>query len=213
MGVFTRAQMETNVKFRMGNRQDMDSLITDAVKLAYDELIIGLVVPENQETVTGAISPSVSNYALPDDFYYPLDIRNLTDDERLVYEPIREFDNHKVNIPASKPTKYTWYRGELFIYPDSNAVKTLQIRYIKRLPALSLSTSISALPREWDEVIMQSAFVRTLSWADQGDMSLKEQGKLSTMISNRMNRLAEALRDATNASAPQLGDKTSWRQR
>jgi hypothetical protein len=206
--------METNVKFRIGNRLDTDSLLTDAVKMAYDELVTAIRVPENQETASGSLSTGVSTYVLPTDMFSLETVRDATSDKTLKQISRRQYSQKKLVVPGGPPMEYHWWRGEIIFFPTPDvSTYVVTIDYVKRLSALSASTSLSALPREWDEIIMQAAFVKMLSWLDQVEDAAREDQRLSKMIGNRMNRLNETLRDMDSGAAPQLGAPTAWKQR
>lgn len=212
MGVLTRTQLEAEVKFRLGNRTDADSQITSAVQFAYDELATSLRIPETEESavLTLTTASTVSTYAMPSDLIYPVTIKNITDSERLEPMSIRDYDRIRDISTTGKPVKYCWYRNELIIQPPNDTTpRTLQMRYAKRLPALSTAASVSALPREWDEVIIQGAYFRMLGWLQLPEESLREKGEYVQMIQRRLNRLAEGQFDWDRAAAPRLGGPTA----
>jgi len=213
MGDLTRSTMETHVKFRIGNPTNVDSLITDAVKMSYDSLVTSILLPENQGVASVVLTEGISTYIGPTDFVYPIFLRNVTDTVPLKQRSHQALDR-KGSVSNGPPREYIWYGGDITFSPtpdDSSTV--IQMRYMKRLPPLSATTSVSDLPREWDEVIIQGAFARMLSWMDQNDASLREEAKLDKMIASRLDRIREALRDSDEVAAPVLGPLTTWRAR
>lgn len=201
MGTLTRAQLETDLKFRLGNRTDIDAQLTTAIQYSYDELVTAIRIPENQETAVIQTSDGVSTVPVPPDLYAPMSVRNLTDGTRLAPITARQLDAYSGTPTTDAPTKYLWWRNEITFYPTPNAtVRIIQMRYLKRLPALTASTSISALPREWDEVIVQGGLYRIHSW-----MGLKQEAQASMleyniMISKRIDRLSEFFLDPPSPS-------------
>jgi hypothetical protein len=192
MGTLTRAQLETDLKFRMGNRTDIDNQLTTAIQYSYDDLVTAIRIPENQETAVLQTEEGVSTVAAPDDFYAPVSVRNMTDGHRLIPITARQHDAYRDTTIQDIPTHYLWWRNEITFFPIPNStVRIIQLRYLKRLLPLSTSTTVSSLPREWDEVIVQGGLYRLQSW-----MGLKQEASASLMeynimISKRIDRIAE----------------------
>lgn len=212
MGELTRAQMEAQVKFRSGNRTDIDSQITLAVQFAYDELVTAIRVPENQETAVISLNTAALQniYPMPPDIYIPVSVRNTTDGKSLDLITSREYDREKDTTTRQEPKKWLWWRNELIIQPPNDTTpRTLLLRFVKRLAALSTSTTKSSLSREWDEVIIQGAFYRLLNWLDLHDDAAKALNAYGVMVSSRIGRLSEFERKLGGAAAPQLIDKTA----
>lgn len=208
MGTLTRSAMETAVTFRLGNRTDIATQVTDAVKFAYDDLVTSIKVPENQETAFLALDEGSATYSLPANLYTIVDVRNNTDGERLKPKRIRDYDRLKP-LTNAKPTNYAWWRNELIIIPANDAItRVVRMRYLKRLDALDAPTDFTELPREWDEVVVQGAFFRVLGW-----LGLKQEEQAATavyfgMIQRRMNRLTESEYDHEDAAKPYLTEDT-----
>lgn len=206
MGSLTRSQMVDEVKFRSGNRTDIDARCLMAVQFAYDELVTSVRVPENQESaVLSLVTDDVRTvYAAPADIYYPVAVRNQTEGERLEPMSIREYDRIKDTASRKKPTHYVWWRNELIIHPPNDTVaRTLLMRYIKRLASLSATTSLSALPREWDEVIIQGAIYRVAKWLGLPEAPA-ELAEYQMMVSRRQDRVAQATGDRNAVANPAL---------
>ena len=215
MGDKTRAQLEALLKFRIGNRSDIDTQLTDATTLAYDELTTSIRVPETQESAVLTLSTSDVEtrtiYAVPADLYAIVGVRNATDEKSLTAMTVREYDQVRGTGTPGEPRRYVWWRNELIIHPaNDETARTLLMRYLKRLPALSASTSLSALPREWDEVIVQGALFRLLRWLGLTEESEVERAEYIGMVSRRLDRIAEGFFDHTQSFArPILVDKTA----
>lgn len=207
MGSLTRAGMDALVKFRMMNMAGIDTQITDAVKFSYDELITSIRIPENQETAVVSLVEGQILYATPADFYAIVSLHNITDSKRLSPISLRGYE--KLPIQAlGEPKRYMIWKNELYILPGNNATsRVLRLRYIKRLASLSLSTSVSVLPREWDEVIIQGAVARTLSWMGDKQAAQIENAIHSQMVNRRLDRLAEQDFDRDDSARPQLVEK------
>ncbi len=208
MGILTRAAMESHVTFRLGNRTDIATWVTDAVKFAYDDLVTSIKIPENQETAFLDLDEGQDTFSLPTDLYTIVDVRNNTDGERLTPKRIRDYDRLKI-LTNNKPTNYAWWRNELIIIPANDATtRIIRMRYWKRLAALDASTDLSALPREWDEVIIQGAFFRVLGWLGLKQEEQAGKAEYIGMIQRRMNRLTESEYDHEDAAKPYLTEDT-----
>src|SRR3990167_6451460 len=117
MGSLTRAQIEANVKFRLGSRTDIDAQITTAVTMAYDELVTSIRIPETQETAVLSTSSGISTYAAPANFYAPVSLRDNTNGKRLLPLSARKYNAiQNTNLPGL-PTHYFWWRNEIIFYP------------------------------------------------------------------------------------------------
>lgn len=208
MGDLTRAQLEADVKFRLGSRTDIDAQITSVVQMAYNELMTSVHIPEVQETAIMATSDGVPVYALPSDFYSLESVRNNTDGERLIQLSAKQYDEIRDTNLKQKPTHYLWWRNEITFYPMPDSTqRTILLRYMKRLPALSTVNTTSALPREWDEVIEQGAVFRLYRWMGQKSEAQAEYAEYVAMLQRRLDRLVEADYDRQDAAAPQLMDR------
>lgn len=208
----TRTQMETQIKFRLGNRTDIDSQITLAVQSSYIELATGLNIPETEETavLTLSTTDTVKIYEMPTDILYPIAIRNETEGERLEPLSIRNYDRIKDQSTRGKPSHYVWWRNELIIWkPNDTTARTLALRYRKRPAELSASTSTSVLPLEWDEVIMQGAYFRMFDWLQMKQEAQLAKQEYVQMLQRRVNRLAEAQFDRNESAAPVLSGLTT----
>lgn len=201
MGSLTRAQLETDLKFRIGNRTDIDAQLTTAIQYAYDELTTSIRVPETQETAVLQTSDGVATVAVPDDFYAPVSIRNTTDGQRLKPITARQYDNLLDTTITAMPTSYMWWRNEITWIPTPDAtVRIFQLRYLKRLAPLNVSTSLSALPREWDEVIVVGGLYRLYSWLGLKQESQSALMEYNLMVSRRLDRIAESFLDPPSSS-------------
>lgn len=209
MGDLTRIQLQNEVQFRLGNRTDIPSELTTSVQFSYNELITSIRIPENQESAVMQTVQGTSIYALPTDIYAPVNIRNATDGEKLSPLTIRLYDRLRDTTTQGKPTHYIWWRNEVIYWPPPDGtVRTLILRYLKRLPSLTADNSISALPREWDEVIIQGAYYRVLGWLKLSQEAQAEMAAFQTMVQKRIDRLAEGEFDADLTAKPVLIEPT-----
>lgn len=214
MGDLTRANMESLVKLRIGGRTDLDTTITTAITTAYDSLVSSMLFPENQETAVMVTVTGTSSYAGPTDLFYPVSLRNLTTGKPLFQLQPKQYDEILTPSRQDDITHYLWWKNYFTFYPTPGTnPNQVQLRYHRRLAALSTSGSYSALPRDWDEVIVQGGLYRILSWTNQPDDSMKEEMRYKTMVKDRVDRLGLGRIDTLAGAAPQLGDFTAWRQR
>lgn len=210
MGDFTRAELEDEVRFRLGNRTDLDARITSATKFAYDELVTSIRVPENQETAVLSTVNLQSVYPTPLDMYFPVSIRNSTDGERLTPLSIRNYERIRGTTLANKPKFYVWWRDEIILEPRADAtVRIIRMRFLKRLAALTLATTVSALPREWDEVIIQGSYIRALRWLQLKTEAQAEQAEYIAMVTRRIDRIAGGDADTETTAEPLLTEGTA----
>jgi hypothetical protein len=151
-----------------------------------------------------------STYAAPSDIYAPLSVRNSTDGKRLQPLSIRNYDRILNTALRQAPTHYVWWRNELILYPVPDATqRIILMRYMKRLAALTTSTSLSALPREWDEVIVQGGFFRMLRWLDLKEEAQVEQQEYIALVQRRLDRISEGQFDRDDTAQPVLIERTA----
>lgn len=211
MGDLTRTQLEAALKFRVGNRSDVTTQLTDAVKFAHDELITSLRVPETQETAALLTTTGISTYPAPSDMFAIVSLRNDTDRERLYPLSIRQLDKQHTST-TGKPTHYAWWRNEIIFFPTPDSTqRAILMRFIKRLPSLSVAGSVSSLPREWDEVIIQGGYFRLLGWIGLKQEAQLEEVVYNRMIQRRMDRIVQSGFDLEDTAKPQLVERTSPR--
>ena len=208
MGDLTRTQLEALVKFRTGNRENLDTQITNVVQFAYNELTTSIRIPETEELASVALVQNQSLYTLPSDLFSIVALRSIEDAKPLQRISIRDYDRQG-SVTAGEPKFYAWWRNELVITPPNNSTtRTMRLRYIKRVAALTTAGLSSALPREWDEVIVQGAIFRLFEW-----LGLRTEGQVAKqeytqMIGRRLNRITESAFDYEDSAQPQLVDRT-----
>lgn len=190
----TRADLENDLKFRIGNDPDVAAQLTLAIRYAYTELTTSIRIPETQESavITLDTANGLTTYASPLDLFAPVSLRNQTDGKPLTQRSIQWYDIQRDTTTTGMPTSYVWWRNELIIQPPNDSTaRTLLLRYQKRLPDLTASTSVSALPAEWDEVIVQGGLVRMQGWMGLKQEAQIEQLNYTAMIQRRLDRLRE----------------------
>lgn len=212
MGTLTRAQLASELQFRLGGRTDIPAELITALQFAYSELVTSIRIPENQESaVMIAVNTNSGNptYALPTDLYAPMAIRNTTDGERLSPLTIRQYDRLRDTTTQGKSTHYVWWRNEVTFWPPPDGTaRTILLRYLKRLPNLTADGSVSALPTEWDEVIIQGAFFRVLDWLKLPQEAQAAMAAFQGMVQRRIDRLGEGEFDQESTAKPVLVEPT-----
>lgn len=204
----TRATLEADLKFRLGNPNDVDSQITLAIQYSYAELVTSIRIPETQESAVINLDTSAT-YAGPPDLFAPVSLRNLTDGKQLTQRSIQWYDLQRDTTTTGEPTVYVWWRNEIILQPPPDTTaRTIQLRYLKRLPALSASATASALPAEWDEVIVQGGLARMQDWLGLKQEALLAWTTYSQLIQRRLDRLAEGTYTREITSEVVLPEKT-----
>ena len=121
------SELKTRVKRNLGNRTDIDDLITQWINACYLDLIttgkfpeLGrfapIPVPELDATTTFSTTNGTASYAFPADGLFPISMRDVTNDQPLKQRDIRWYDRHKTSA-TGKPLIYAIYGGYIYLEP------------------------------------------------------------------------------------------------
>jgi hypothetical protein len=180
VGTLTGVEIENEIRYNLGNREDLDSRLYRFINFAQDQLARFHPFDELEVVESGNFTSGVGTISVPSK---PLDVRSfrLLDDSRsrkLVYYTPRQFDQLVPDTDwhtQQRPTIYTQFSKtfEVWRIPDNNY--EYKIRYKKSPTKLTANSSFTLDFDGLDDVIIALA----TSWAFR---SLGEREKASWWI-------------------------------
>ena len=182
MGTYTFAGFKEYLKFRMGQRADLETVNTTTnlyeiwINAAYKELTqmdkfwglkIDFDFPELETNCGGTdTSDGVAYIAVPSDLYATSSLWDSTSDCWLNPIGWRSYTKKKnrANTDAEDRPKRWVRRGSYFyLYPTPDATYTMYIYYRQRVTSLT-GTGVTAIGPEWDEAILELAAYKGHRW-------------------------------------------------
>jgi hypothetical protein len=220
----TRDVLSQQLNFRLGNRSDpagsgelrVVDMLAIWLNAAYVDLAARpLGITELEETVTQTISASDTGhprYALPADNYIIRVVRDNTNGKDLDAEGLKRF-RRRNSTAQDRSARYTLWRNEIIFDPPlstgSSFVAQLDLQL--RPVGLSLATSESILPLEWDEVIVTGAEFRALSDMGLKDEAAKTKALFNVLIGERTDRVADQIgREKSTAVPDKVSRPGTW---
>jgi hypothetical protein len=200
----TLGTMRTKVKFELGNKAGIDTVINDAINDAIIEVASSFQPQELLASATGSTSNQTSSYSFSSvfsitDVLAVVGVRNNTDDYRLKRGSMLEFMLAKKSTTYSsgfgRPNKWTRQGNNLILYsliPNSTA-RTIQVYYVQRPAELTADSDVFPLNREWERPVQLLA--ASYVW---GSMNNLEKAQLKTQQYQetiRRRELPEELED------------------
>lgn len=186
-------QLKAKVKFRVGNRTDIDNLIADNINRAYidiatrERFVAGgktIVFPQNFyfPTLLAEASFNTSNaiqsYTLADNVLWIIAMRNDTNNMPINLKTFRDFYRFiGMTTGVGSPTMAYYQNQKVWLYPIPD--KSYKITYwYKKKPALLVrNTDTPELPEEWHEAVFLLAVAMTFF-----DLLEDERGNTHLML-------------------------------
>jgi hypothetical protein len=181
----THNAMQANVKFMCGNKNNIDSMITNNINHSIRQFVMQMRPQEAWATTTFSTS-AVAAYAIGSgaainitDFLAVLMVRNVTNDIEIKRGGMRHFNRLLQTITTSgaigRPNCWTRQANSLILYnkiPDSTT-RSIKLTYLKRPDAISGTTAFP-LNDEWIRAceILASAYT-FVDLADTQNANLK----------------------------------------
>lgn len=182
MGVKTFAQMQADLKFELGQRDDLDDYYDDWINAAYKTLTTSqklfkmkkkLYFPQLETSGNVNTVDGTAYVAVPATCLIIRDIWNSTDDQILRQIGAREYREKLGRANTSSegaPTLWNRQGSSVYLYPTPDAVYTLTVYFKRRVTTLT-GTAVTLLGEEWDNMIVKLAVIQSLA-------RLKEYGYL-----------------------------------
>lgn len=185
--------IQTEVKARLGNRDNIDSRLPVWINDAYFELLLNprfSFFELDKQVLTSTVN-TLRAYALPADLWFILDIRifktvsgTSSDFRKLRRSHWMDFDKREP-LPGV-PHKYARFGATIEIDPTPDATYTMLMRY--RFRPVELTTGLSPLiGREWDEVITVLSVIKGYDALEQPEEAAKQRTLLEQLLTSRLD--------------------------
>jgi len=195
--------IKTEVLNRLGGRTDLASRSEVWINDAYYELLMHprFNFFELDKAATASTAANVRSYDLPTDIWYILDIRDNTNNRKLIRSHWDRFD--RLSRPTGQPQRYARFGTTVEFDPTPDAVYTLIVRY-KFRPVTLVTGASPIVPREWDEIITVMATIKGFEALEQPDKAALQRQLLESLLAIRLDvpQLEDA--DAESAIMPRF---------
>lgn len=163
-GVLTLAQMRSELRFNLDNREATDipdTTLTRWLNWSYLHVCGPKVYrhPAMQQSQTIALVSGTYTYSLASTVDSIYGIYNVTDGYRLVPRDIRWWDE-RPRSAAGRPAVYVRWGSSLYLHAtpaDSDAGKSITVRHLAIPTLLSADGDLTVLTPVWDEIIIMGA--------------------------------------------------------
>ena len=164
---------QTDLKFCLGQRDDVTSYLGGWINTAYMTLTTGnrfwglkknFYFPELETSSTAATVDGTAYVATPTDALIVRRVWDSTNDvklDRIGWGTYVEYTGRADTSSEGKPSEYIRQGTSIYLYPTPDAVYTMRIYYRKR-PALLTGSAVTVIGAEWDEPIVKLATAQ--SW-------------------------------------------------
>lgn len=172
----TLASVRTIVKFHLGNKEQMDSIIDSNINAAIIQFCMQMRPQELWVSTTFTATSGVAEYPFATmstpvtDLLAVLMVRDSTDDVQVRRGSMRNYFDHKIdttnNSNLGDPRRWTRFGNTLVLYskiPDSTS-RTLRMIYLQRPAELTADTDTFPLNREWERPV--ALLASALTWTD-----------------------------------------------
>jgi len=179
----------SEMRWRLGNRTDIQSRLSTWLNDAYFELLLSPRFTFYQLdkayswTTPGHQRAFFLSTMLPD-LWFILNMRNDTYQIKLRRKDPSEFD--RTWQVEGIPTRYTRFDDRIELDPTPDMDYDLTIRYRTRPPELQANTE-SWIDREWDEVITTMAVQKGWEALEQWDKASAQKQLIETQLARRFD--------------------------
>lgn len=202
-----RQTIETEVKYALGNRTDIDTNLTQWVKRAYQHLTQALEFPEALVTSTIDTVVATRTFSLPANYFSMYNVHNLTRSKALLQVGITEYDRFNI-VETGAADRYAILgmsgvvpntTRDMGIHPTPSTIETIQIRYRKVFAELTDPTTIHELPSVWDQPIVQLATAYGFESTNDIGRAAFYHNRVQAFVLEQSQRLAGDLYDRNEA--------------
>jgi hypothetical protein len=200
--------MRTHVKFMVGNKSNIDSIVDNNINEATLQITISQKPKEMQTSTTFTGASGDFDYTIASggdiavtDLYAVEMVRNNTEAYRLHRGTLWEFENVDQTATGEQPSKW-FHRGNvLYLYdpvPDASN-DTFRVQYIKRPTALSADADTFGLNDEWIKPVEVMAAALTFADLNEFDKAAGKAQELAQLLQTR--QIPEAMEDEMTPEA------------
>jgi hypothetical protein len=201
----SRDTLVAELKYIMGNRDDLDSYYPNWIRRAYAHIAQIEELPENEENATINMILTQRSYSLPSDFFSIYTLRNVATDTKLFQVSPGEYA--KLMTSASgHPDRYTIFKKQLYVHPTPAYTDTLDLNYWRFLPDLTLGSSVHLLPDAWDQPIIHLGAAFGFDYTNEIERAAYYRRVVAQFIREQRSRIASNLYDRSEPLAPIGGE-------
>ena len=206
MGVYTFDNFRDYLKLRFGNADEFESPINYYgiwTNNAYRQLttkdrlilpdsggrgnVFKLKLPELETDTTKTTTDGQAYITTPTDALIVRHIFDETNDRKLKWIPWARYVKYTDRADTAAegdPTEWHHRGANTYLHstPD-DSVTSLRVYYKKRYTALSAGTDVTLLGAEWDDVVLELAFIEGNRWLNRWDLAKAAQASLVEMVS------------------------------
>lgn len=172
----TFGQLKEKIRFRVGNRSDIDQLIADNINRAYIDIATRekftaggkifafpehLYFPTLIKNAELTLTTNIQKYALASDFAWMITMKNKTQDVPVALKTLKQFYLFIDKPDKGIPTMACVVNQDVYFYPIPNQSYSMIYWYKKRPALLSSDNDTPELPQEWHEAIFLLASAMT----------------------------------------------------
>lgn len=185
-GTFTFANFVDYLQIMFGERSDLSSvggvnLYEKFINLSYIRLTTrnrfwgikkSFYFPELEVDNSGTNTTAGTAYvATPTDALIVREVCDSTTDVRLNNIPFSTYiayTGRATTASRGKPTEWVRRGVNIYLHPTPDAVYSMYI-YYRKIPAILTGTNATVIGTEWDEVILQMAYIIGKEWLGEYD--------------------------------------------
>jgi hypothetical protein len=149
--------MSTATAFVQGRLDITTSEASFYANLAHQEVATRLNYRGLEATAISSTTSGENRVSLPSDFGYPISLSNLSEPGPSTYRQLGQRDAGWVDSGTTvvgQPTHYALYNSWMELYPSPDSGYSLQLRYYKTVPTMTLSTGTPSLDARWHMAIV-----------------------------------------------------------
>lgn len=141
--------------------------------------------PELEVTSSALNTTAGTAYIVtPTDGLIIRDVWDSTNDVRLnniSHGTYIEYPGRAVTASRGKPTEWVRQGVNIYLYPTPDATYAMYA-YYRKVPAVLTSTNTTVIGKEWDEVILQMAYIIGKEWLGEYDKAEAQKKELAESL-------------------------------
>jgi len=194
----TRAELVTELKYLLGNRDDLDSDLIVWVRRAYQAVTKRIELRESVTTHTFTTVVGTPSYTLPSDYFAAQALYNNTSSVKLAQDSQEKF--LKLDLAATGSVeRYAIMGSAIWFYKKPDAIESILMWYRKRFADLTADGSVHALALEWEQPLVWEAASYGYEALGEVERAAMMRARVTSFIAGQQRELEEALWDRNEA--------------
>jgi hypothetical protein len=148
---------------------------------------------EREATIQTVIGDSTVT-GVPIDLEVPISLRIYNPKNKaieLTYVEYEDFDTvmaNPNNVSNTVPAYWRVFNGDIFVYPNADAVYDLKLKYLKSVGELVNDTDVPEIPESFSELVVLAGYKRALEHNDDYDQAQLIQQQVDIQVDNMDER-------------------------